>query len=373
MKDIKDLEHMNIGEDCYQFPKYMALKDIILDNYNKYRNFSCFQNLKNLIYFSKIKDNINNRVFIYIEYKSECNKKIKLFGKEFYKKNKNKYNMIINGNTKELEEEYLSKEPDILKIMLVEKPSSSNENKEEIDRSNLFNGCKDLLNLIFIYEDLIPGKTLIEKSIWKNIQKIKCMFYGCSSLKSLPDLSKLKTNNITNMNMMLYGCSSLKYLTDLSKWKTNNVTTMNMMFYGCSSLKSLPHLSKWKTNNATTMNMMFYRCSSLKYLPDLSKWETNNVTYMSMMFNKCSSLKSLPDISKWKTNNITNMNMMFYGCSSLKSLPELSNWKTDNVVDMSEMFYGCNSLHYLKGLSEWKTNKVKYMKKLWLFLSTFNI
>ena len=42
------------------------------------------------------------------------------------------------------------------------------------------------------------------------------MFSGCSSLKSLPDISKLDTKNITNINYMFYGCNSLKSLPDIS-------------------------------------------------------------------------------------------------------------------------------------------------------------
>ena len=48
------------------------------------------------------------------------------------------------------------------------------------------------------------------------------------------------------------------------------------MFKGCSSLLSLPDISKWNINNITDMNNMFEGCSSLLSLPDISKWNTNN-------------------------------------------------------------------------------------------------
>ena len=56
---------------------------------------------------------------------------------------------------------------------------------------------------------------------------------------------------------------------------------MSLLFYKCSSLKSLPDISKWKTKNVTDMNMLFYECSSLKELPDISKWNIMNVTKLS--------------------------------------------------------------------------------------------
>jgi len=43
------------------------------------------------------------------------------------------------------------------------------------------------------------------------------------------------------------------------------------MFYGCSSLISLPDISKWNMNNNIDISYMFYGCSSLSSLPDISK------------------------------------------------------------------------------------------------------
>ena len=70
----------------------------------------------------------------------------------------------------------------------------------------------------------------------------------------------------------------------------NNVTNMSYMFSGCSSVSSLPDISKWSTNNVTNMSYMFDGCLSLSSLPDISKWSINNVTNMSHIFNECSSL-----------------------------------------------------------------------------------
>ena len=115
------------------------------------------------------------------------------------------------------------------------------------------------------------------------------------------------------------------------------VTDMSYMFYGCSSLSSLPDISKWNTNNVTNLSWMFYGCSSLSYLPDISKWNTNNVNNMSGMFNGCSSLSSLPDISKWNTNNVTDMNDMFDGCSLLSSIFDFSKiYETKSLLSLPE-------------------------------------
>ena len=48
---------------------------------------------------------------------------------------------------------------------------------------------------------------------------------------------------------------------------------MSKMFYKCSSLLSLPDISKWNTNNVNQMTDMLSSCSRLSSLPDISKWK----------------------------------------------------------------------------------------------------
>ena len=241
---------------------------------------------------------------IKIQYKIEGEKKIKIFGYEFVKNNKNICKIL-----------YENKEYDLCEYFRVK---------------NHINNILEI-NLVGI----------------KNITNMGDMFEFCSSLISLSDISKWNTNNVNNMSGLFVGCSSLKYLPDISNWNTNNVKNMSGMFIGCSSLLSLPDISNWNTNNVNKMNGMFEFCSSLSSLPDISKWNTNNVTNMNGMFWGCSSLTSLPDISKWNTINVTNMSYMFSSCSSLTSLPDISNWNTINVTNMSYMFDECLSLENL--------------------------
>ena len=105
----------------------------------------------------------------------------------------------------------------------------------------------------------------------------------------------------------------------------NNITNMNYMFCGCSSLSSLPDISKWNINNVTNMSSMFSECSSLSSIPDISKWNTNNVTNMFDTFNGC----------KYNINVVTAMTYSFTECKSLSSLPDISECNTNNAKDMS--------------------------------------
>ena len=59
---------------------------------------------------------------------------------------------------------------------------------------------------------------------------------------------------------------------------------MSYMFSSCSSLQSLPDISKWNTEKVTDMSFMFNSCSSLKSLPDISKWKLNEDLKKTDMF-----------------------------------------------------------------------------------------
>ena len=67
----------------------------------------------------------------------------------------------------------------------------------------------------------------------------------------------------------------------------DKINNMSYMFDCCSSLSSLPDISKWNIINVTHMSYMFYECSSLLFLPDISKWNTNNVIDMDFIFDGC--------------------------------------------------------------------------------------
>ena len=49
---------------------------------------------------------------------------------------------------------------------------------------------------------------------------------------------------------------------------------MNEIFEGCSSLLSLPDISKWNTNNLNKKSCLFNKCSSLTYLPNILRWKS---------------------------------------------------------------------------------------------------
>ena len=214
------------------------------------------------------------------------------------------------------------------------------------DMSDMFYNCSKLTSV----GDLSSWNT-------PKVTTIYGMFSSCSALTTL-DLSSWNTSKVTNMNSMFSSCSSLTTL-DLSSWNTSKVASMNYMFDRCSSLTTLD-LSSWNISSVTTMQSMFDRCSALTTL-DLSSWNTSNLTRAPMMFSSCSALTSVGDLSGWNTSKVTNMSYMFNGCKSLTSVGDLSSWNTSNLASASCMFYNCSKLTSVGDLSSWNTSNVASM------------
>ena len=355
LSDIKENEENENEKNINSYIKKESKEEGYNDNENNQRIIQKKKVANRIKLIYRIKDN---------------EKIIRIFGKNFVKRNKNKCHIIyINKKQKFDLKEYFVVPDDHkgnLEIFL--------EGIDKIiDASEMFYDCGLLIKLEFISE-------------WdtSNIINMSKMFENCESLEPFPNISKWNLVNVTNIRYMFCRCKYLKFLPDLSGWNTNNITNMSHLFENCESLLSLPGISKWNFINVTNIECMFYGCKSLKSLPDLSSWNTKNITNMSHLFEKCESLSSLPDLSRWNTNKVINMSHLFDNCESLLSLPDISKWDISNVKYMEYMFssclglkeiiifkkvykvenisylyYGCDSLQKAPDLEKWKVNEIK--------------
>ena len=300
--------------------------------------------------------------------------KIKIFGKEFIKNNKN-LKIKIEEQEKEINEFAEINESirnkgelnvilrDINKITNMSHLFSCCRLLKEIKEikyfdsqnitniSNIFNDC---LSLESIHRDISQWDT-------SQITDMSFMFRNCSLLKNLPDLSEWKTCEVTNMEGIFSGCKSLIKIKGIQKWETDKVTNMKRIFSGCSSLTELPDISNWNTKKVVDMRGIFTGCLKLTTLPDISKWDTSNVKDMSEMFSICDCLSNLPDIYKWNTSEVKSMRGMFSGCKLLNSINLIYKWETKNVEDMSQMFTNCTNLKDVQDIYKWDVSKVKNM------------
>ena len=369
-KISKNMEiYYNINYNLYEiFDKknrnYELLKNIneiinnnkrILNELNEIINNNKIINLLNI--YNKMNEKINNKEYninkneIISKYAiKKGDKRIKIFGNEFIKNNKNNFDFYINEKKSiirdEVENVFWEENDEMIEIKIIEKNRC-------INMKNMFDGCTSLISIS-------------NESKWNTyyITDMSFMFNGCKNLKELPDISNWNTINVKDMSYMFRDCSTIKEMKNINKLKTDNVKNMSYMFYGCLSLISLSDISKWNMNNNIDISYMFYECSLLSSLPELSKWNTNSFIDISYLFFNCKELKELPDISKWNINKITKINNLFYGCSSLKQIPDISNWNTNNIINMKSLFCNCSSLISLPDITKWNTNNVLYMNYL---------
>ena len=311
---------------------------IIRKDYEDYPNSDYMENIniiENFINYicNKSTDKLNEMLIKYeINENMVSNAKVELFGQNFVDNNKEKCFVIINEKVINLKRYYYL--------------------------SDILENNKSLINWPIVSEI----KIIVKPD--EKLTNLSFMFYGISALNST-DFSNFSNININSMSYMFYNCSTLKSLLNISKINTNDVKNMSYLFYNCNSLAKLPDISKWKTFNVTNMSYMFFNCNSLTELPDISDWETNKVIDMSYLFSKCSLLSKIPDISKWETSNLENMKNMFSGCLLLTSFPKIFNWDIKAVTNMNSLFLNCKLLRYEHSISEWlvKVSKLNLYNK----------
>ena len=224
-------------------------------------------------------NNNQDYVTFQLEYKASNDNQIRLFGSDFVYKNKDKCKIIYNEKEYDLMEYFKFdnnyNHNDSIKIQL-------RINNNITDISNMFYFCRELLSISDLSVDNF-NITDINKSFDGNN-------FNNSSEKADNsneiDISETFYNDNLTLSSIQKNTNSSVYneINELIYLKENiftNVTDMSYMFYGCSSLISLPDISKWDTKNVTNMSDMFNGCSSLISLPDISKWDTKNVTNMS--------------------------------------------------------------------------------------------
>ena len=79
------------------------------------------------------------------------------------------------------------------------------------------------------------------------------------------------------MSGLFYECSSLQSLPDISKWNINNINDMSWMFNGCEILNSLSDISKWYKNIAKDKYIM--NMSKINITINIDKNEVNKNIY----------------------------------------------------------------------------------------------
>ena len=258
------------------------------------------------------------------------------------------------------------------------------------------NDSKNVNNMVWMFYLCSNLESIGDISNWdvSKVTAFKAMFQLCSKLESIGDLSGWNVGSCTDMSWMFYKCSKLESIGDISNWDVSKVTTFEAMFWDCVKLesigdlsgwnvgsctdmssmfggyndymilKSIGDISNWDVSKVTTFDAMFQKCSKLESIGDLSGWNVGSCTDMSYMFNKCSNLESIGDISNWDVSKVTTFRTMFQLCSKLESIGDLSGWNVGSCTDMSWMFNQCSNLESIGDISNWDVSKVTTFERM---------
>ena len=178
-----------------------------------------------------------------------------------------------------------------------------------------------------------------------------CLFSGCKSLASTPELPAM-TLAQDCYYWMFNGCTGLTSAPELPAM-TLAYGCYQAMYDNCTGLKQVPALP------ATTMETfcyaaMFRGCTSLTEAPELSATTLKDYCY-SEMFSGCTSLETAPELPV-TTLQQSCYDRMFYGCTSLTTAPELPA-TTLPYRCYDQMFSGCTKLNQVKvAFTEWTNN-----------------
>ena len=257
-------------------------------------------------------------------------------------------------------------------------------------------------NYVFVYlfknANIINAKNLVLSATTLASRCYYYMFYGCTSLKTAPELPATTLANWCYQSMF-YGCTSLKTAPELPatilgegcydymfNGCTNLVTAPELpaetladscysnMFQGCTNLVNAPTLPATIlgegcysgmfggcTNlvNAPTLpatilgegcyHGMFDGCISLVNAPSVLPATKLADWCYSSMFNGCTGLTTAPELPATTLANWCYLGM-FGGCTSLTTAPELPATTLASSC-YSRMFYDCTKLNYIKCLA----------------------
>ena len=120
------------------------------------------------------------------------------------------------------------------------------------------------------------------------VANVSWMFRYCSALTTL-DVSDWDVSGVTTFGDsadrgIFATCTGLTSL-DCSKWRFSLSTLVNAtgIFYGCSNLTTIGDVSGWNTERLNSLSHIFYGCSKLQSL-NVGGWDVSNVIYFSGTF-----------------------------------------------------------------------------------------
>ena len=148
---------------------------------------------------------------------------------------------------------------------IIEDTNAQNKIENLLDIYNkITNKDKNIINIKYKIEDNSSEIKIFGEEFVKNNKSICTIIKGKNEYELK---EKFKLND----------SQKAKSIFKIKLKGIKNITSAWQMFFECSSLISVPDISEWNTIKVTNMTAIFSCCSSL-LLPDISKWDVRNVT-----------------------------------------------------------------------------------------------
>jgi len=156
-------------------------------------------------------------------------------------------------------------------------------------------------------------------------------FSNCTGLVniSMPGVFNSGTNT-----SMFYGCSSLRYVSDITSWGT--VINVSSMFFGCRALEKQVLPTSW--GNITTVQDMFSSNTAFTSVVLPTSW--GSVTTVQGMFSSNAVLTSVTLPTSW--GSVTTVQSMLLGCMTLTSVTLPTSW--GSITTVQDMLSNCRAL-----------------------------
>ena len=191
---------------------------------------------------------------------------LRLLGEEFYKDNKQNGFFIYKNKKHQLQEKF-----DVSNVKAKELKIIIIFYKMITDKSYMFKDCVSLLKLfqvkpqkkfvcpeILFFNEKEDHSSLLYSYSEKTLSD-NPLNESFDEIDSFPDDSIIKKKQLiySNISTVLNIYKNIKVFPNIQSFPKY----LAGMFYNCSSLISLPDISEWNTKNVTYMNLMFYNCS----------------------------------------------------------------------------------------------------------------
>lgn len=219
---------------------------------------------------------------------------------------------------------------------------------------------KDCVNLTTIDEECI-------QAAGGTSTNISNLFWGCSSLKTLPSVLFMRDSSVYRISGLLRGTGITSVSSTLFKNLDLQDTTLDMIFMDTPALTTVPSdvfdvfADRIVTSSSlfqnsgittipsglfnkftalTTLSATFYGCEKITTIPASLFALSVNLTTITSCFQNCYALTAIPAALFSTLTKLSVVNASFKNCRSVTSVP--SNLLVNNValVQANELLYG---------------------------------